>query len=719
MRTPALGNLIFLVTSVCFLFVSFTQGSSHEQQQRRRRKPLEKQVPTSITRRDDNSSNNKNVERLNIRNMTCDYFEQPLNHFALPRRSDLTYRQRYCVYNGYVENMNNATVLFYTGNESPLEQYINNTGLMWELAPRLQAQIVFVEHRYEGKSLPDPSIPNCMAYSSSIQALADYANFIEKRLFGGDTDSTTSNDGLLQRRPVIAFGGSYGGMLSAWMRMKYPNVIAGAVAASAPIWGFPRNFPTKIDSAWQVIQHGLQQPYPPTKKADTGSDDENENENHCADNLLASWPLIHLLASTEAGRDLLTRSFRLCSPLANADEGDLLISWAQSPWFDLSEGSFPYPSSYIPFALTHNDNAKLPAWPLQSACWKNSSLHQDFGIKFHGNLSDVRYQIIFDASNKTLISVDWDNATATQDTLDRLALSDAVADLLTSVRDAVSVWFNVTLDAPCYNLTAAPNTLVSYQTDPEKYDTTRTHASPESSFSVLPALRNSPSANDDVERNLLLLQNDSTRDNNSTEVCQRKMKEGSWPALCCNEEMYLIITEASGLGRDAIWPPSHPRGTSTFGDIIDTNALNASDPFCQDPKGFFGYPQDTPDPWATWYDEYYGGTRIKAHSNIIFSNGLLDPWSAAGVYAKGMDPTAACPFHQCSSQRKKGDEVVPGLYLQNITETGTVVAVIMDYGGHHTDLMYSSFCDPPSITAARDAEERFVRKWIKEWWERT
>ena len=55
--------------------------------------------------------------------------------------------------------------------------------------------------------------------------------------------------------------------------------------------------------------------------------------------------------------------------------------------------------------------------------------------------------------------------------------------------------------------------------------------------------------------------------------------------------------------------------------------------------------------------------------------------------------------------------------VQNVTDND-VVAVLIPYGGHHTDLMYSDpIHDPECVVKARLIERDYVVKWINQWYE--
>ena len=680
---------IFLVAVAAAATPLLPEGSSWRQSAQsaprsHRIAPLHPVVPMPT----ETSSGASSMERMSMVNVTCHFFTQPLDHFSAPSGSRRTtngetFEERYCIYDGYVEDSAAGPIFFYTGNESPVEQYVNQTGLMWELAPKHSALVVFAEHRYQGESVPDLQIWNdpdrlehdgCFTHLTSSQALADYAALISH------LDPT-------HQRPMILFGGSYGGMLSAWMRFLYPSSVAGAIAASAPIWGLPLTQESRhgetvfqspgISGAAETIGRAVKLPYPPNVTNTDNGESTASTHSYCFDNLLATWPLISYFGKTELGKNLLKEVFRLCSPVKDEQDVTALLEWASSPFFDMAEGDFPYPSSYIPYSLNMGNN-DLPAWPLQFAC-HTSGLDSDLGIRIDQGDEDVQFSIKYGSgSDEIILDIDWDSVVVQQNGVG--PTSPAALKLLNATRSAISVWFNVSKTEKCFDAIPAINQQKKTPFDVQHIEDQH--------------LRRTTAGGADPSKT-------------NAEKCQDMLNSDTvWTALVCNEEMNQITTSARGMGGDFYWPPTYPRGIKSFKDTltIDPDPLGG---ICADPEGIFGFPpRDQYDSWATWLDDYYGGIRILSRSNVVLSNGLLDPWSSAGVYKPNAYP---------SRERDSSGPVE----VQNITAHGSVVALTMDLGGHHLDLMFRSDDDPPCAKLARDIEDEHITKWIAEWKEQS
>lgn len=79
----------------------------------------------------------------------------------------------------------------------------------------------------------------------------------------------------------------------------------------------------------------------------------------------------------------------------------------------------------------------------------------------------------------------------------------------------------------------------------------------------------------------------------------------------------------------------------------------------------------------------YGGKDISTSSNIVFSNGLLDPWSSGGVLSN----------------------LSPNLH-----------AVVIPDGAHHFDLRARNDLDTDSVQSARQFHISQIRKWLNEFY---
>lgn len=165
-----------------------------------------------------------------------------------------------------------------------------------------------------------------LGFLSSTQALADYATLI--------TDFKRNLTAI--DSPVVVFGGSYGGMLAAWFRLKYPHVAIGAVASSAPILQFEN-----ITSPYSFNNIITQ-------------DFKSESQN-CYRVIKGSWQQIDMVANQPGGPQLLRKSFKFCKPA----DSQSIQNWLYTAILYTAMTDYPTPSNFL---------NPLPAYPVKQMC---------------------------------------------------------------------------------------------------------------------------------------------------------------------------------------------------------------------------------------------------------------------------------------------------------------------------------------------------------------
>ncbi|XP_023237167.1 putative serine protease F56F10.1 [Centruroides sculpturatus] len=151
------------------------------------------------------------------------WFLQKLDHFN--PTDNRVWKQRYFVNASFYKP--GGPVFLQIGGEGEANPVWMIKGQPMNYAKTYNAFAVMLEHRYYGKSHPteDTSVKN-LRYLTSEQALADLANF----------QHYVTRKYNLKGSKWIAFGGSYPGSLAAWYRLKYPHLVHGSVASSAPVF---------------------------------------------------------------------------------------------------------------------------------------------------------------------------------------------------------------------------------------------------------------------------------------------------------------------------------------------------------------------------------------------------------------------------------------------------------------------------------------------------
>eukprot|EP00039_Didymoeca_costata_P021688 m.345189 g.345189 ORF g.345189 m.345189 type:complete len:486 (+) comp25874_c0_seq1:147-1604(+) len=272
---------------------------------------------------------------INNNHLTELYMSQPLNHFGF-QANEGSYSQRYLVWNNCTEDESEQYkgIMFFTGNEGDIEVFAGSySGNVYNMAEQTSALLVFAEHRYYGNSIPAYK-QGTYEYLSSEQAMADYVRLIQQLKMSYFNGNHTT--------PVVSIGGSYGGMLAAYMRFKFPHIVTGAIAASAPVvqdtstYKFYDIVARDFASCAGVLQEGYRQ----------------------------LWSTLQSSMGNATKLDHIKQTFHTCTtPTGTNDSNVAVLAVLQNALVSLAQLDYPYS---IP---------PLPASPVSQACENAQNKH--------------------------------------------------------------------------------------------------------------------------------------------------------------------------------------------------------------------------------------------------------------------------------------------------------------------------------------------------------
>jgi dipeptidyl-peptidase-2 len=131
---------------------------------------------------------------------------------------------------------------------------------------------------------------------------------------------------LTDKNPVIAFGGSYGGILAAYMRFKYPNLVSGALAASAPIYLTSGLMPSTL--FFQDVTADF------------------DREPGCVKLVKNSFSAMND-AFQKQDYATLSSKFKLCKPISDPAGYNHLLLWMRNAFTIMAMVDYPYSASFL------------------------------------------------------------------------------------------------------------------------------------------------------------------------------------------------------------------------------------------------------------------------------------------------------------------------------------------------------------------------------------